>query len=128
MPFVVPTTFTVNGNVFDDGNGSKLKDGTGSAENYTAADITAVLLNGTGQVLGTAAIDALGNYSLANVTAGSYTVKIIKTPTTALVLNATIPTAADVLPANFVVTGENIGNTTAGIDATVDRTDRKSVV
>lgn len=114
--------YMLSGNVFNDGNGTKLKDGTGAAEDYTAADITAVLLDSTNKVITTAAIDASGNYSLANVLAGTYTVKIIKTPTTPLVIGAIIPVASDILPTNFVPTGENIGNTTPGIDAIVDRT------
>jgi SdrD B-like domain len=122
-----PVGVSVSGNVFDDGNGTKLKDGNGTAEDYTSADITAVLLDGNDKVIQTASIDGLGNYNFKNVFSGNYTVKIIKTPATPLVNNVTIPATSDILPSNWIVTGENKGGTTAGIDPVADRMNSVSV-
>jgi GEVED domain len=120
LPFTA--VYTITGNVFDDLDGSKVK--AASGENYTAANITAVLLDGSNKVISTAAVNATGDYTLTNVPAGSYTVKIIQTPATALTTGVTIPAANDILPTNWVATGENNN----GIpDATVDRTQTVTV-
>jgi SdrD B-like domain len=121
LPFTAPV-YSIQGNVFDDLDGSKIQ--AASGENYTAANITAVLLDASSKVVSTTAVDATGNYTLTNVPAGTYTVKIIQTPATALTTGAVIPPANDILPTNWVATGENNNGTP---DATVDRTQSVTV-
>jgi uncharacterized repeat protein (TIGR01451 family) len=113
---------SLSGNIFDDLDGSKIK--AASGENYTAANITAVLLDASNKVVSTAAVNATGDYTLNNVPAGTYSVKIIQTPGTALTTGVVIPPANDILPTNWVATGENNNGTP---DATVDRTQSVTV-
>jgi uncharacterized repeat protein (TIGR01451 family) len=121
LGFCAPT-YTIQGNVFDDLDGSKIK--AVSGENYTAANITAVLLDASSKVVSTTAVDATGNYTLSSIPAGSYTVKIIQKPATTLTTGVTIPVANDILPTNWVATGENNNGTP---DATIDRTQTVTV-
>lgn len=114
-PITMPV-YSLSGTVFDDRDGSKLKAFTG--EDYTAASITAVLLDGSNNVVSTAAVNGTGAYSFNNLTARTYNVKIIQTPTTALTTGVVIPPANDILPTNWIATGENNSGV---IDGTVDR-------
>ncbi len=113
----------ISGNVFNDLDGSKVK--AASGENYTAADVTAVLLDITGKVVFTAPVNATGDYTFSKAPAGNYTVKIIQTPSTALTSGVVIPPAKDILPATWSATGENLNGV---VDNMIDRTQSVIVV
>ncbi len=113
----------ISGNVFNDLDGSRVK--AVSGENYTAADITAVLLDITGKVVFTAPVSATGDYTFSKAPAGNYTVKIIQTPSTALISGVVIPPAKDVLPASWSATGENLNGV---VDNAIDRTQSVIIV
>ena len=102
VPF---TALTVNGNVFNDVNGltNNLVDGTGT----NGGGVNAILIDGSGNVTGSVAVAAGGAYSILNVSAGTYSVRL---STTAGIIGAAAPAAS--LPAGWVNTGEGI--TTAG--------------
>jgi hypothetical protein len=111
MPF---NQLVLNGNVFNDPNGSKTKD---PAENTPVpAGMNAVVTDTTGKVIAVVPVDpTTGNYS-TNIAPGNYVVTLT---TASPVVGSTGPAAgpAVVLPSNYTNTGENLGGT---IDATSD--------
>ncbi len=116
-----PTTInplSIAGTVFNDGDGSKLKNGTEVFTN--AGGLNAILVNSSNLVVATTTIAADGTYSFSNVPPNAtYTVQITTATAT---LNAAPP--AMTLPANWVSTGENLGG---AIDGTVDSQQSVSV-
>ena len=77
MPF---TTLSVSGNVFDDANGlnptpNNTVDGIGT----NAGGLTAILINGSGNVVSNATVNADGTYIFPIVDPGTYTVLISTT-------------------------------------------------
>lgn len=106
-----PPALTITGNVFDDANGLlgvPLNTVDGTPTN-AGGSIHANLVNASNTVLATVPVGALGTYGFgsANGVQANTSFKVILT-TTAGVVGATLTTAT--LPANWVSTGENIGN------------------
>lgn len=102
---------TISGTVFNDGDGSKLQNGSETGTN--AGGLNAVLINGSNTVVGMTPIAADGTYSFNDVPANAtYTVQI----TTATATIGAAPPAVT-LPSNWVNTGENLGGTA---DSTID--------
>ena len=103
----------IDGTVFNDING--LSDNTVNNSAYTAGGLNAVLINTTtNTVVATTTVSATGTYSFTNQSAGGYAVLI----TTNSATTGAAPPAV-ILPAGWVLTGENIG-TAAGNDGTID--------
>jgi uncharacterized repeat protein (TIGR01451 family) len=102
---------TVSGTVFDDADGSKIKNGTEVFS--TAPGLNAVLVDtSTGKVVVTTAVVS-GAFSFSNVPANAnYTVQI----TTAMAVIGSTPPAV-VLPTNWASTGENLNGI---VDSTID--------
>jgi uncharacterized repeat protein (TIGR01451 family) len=101
----------ISGTVFDDADGSKVKNGTEAGTN--GGGLNAVLVNSSNQVVATTAVAANGTYTFSNITANAtYTVQI----TTATATVGSAPPAI-ALPSNWVSTGENLNNVA---DSTVD--------
>jgi hypothetical protein len=109
IPF---TTASVDGQVFNDLNGSKdnLVNGSGT----DAGGLFANLIDADGNVVQTTALSPAGTYTFNNVDGGDYTV-VISTTT------GTIgdPAPASSLPSNWVNTAEN-NSTAAGNDGTTN--------
>ena len=100
----------ITGNVFNDVDGSKVKNG---AENSVIpAGLNAVLTDATGVVVAVAAVDASGNFSLPASPNTTYSVVI--TSANPAVGAATVPVT---LPTGWVTTGENLATV---IDGTPD--------
>ncbi len=115
---VVPSGFTISGNVFNDING--LTDNTvnqSAAATYPVpTGLYASVVDGNGNVVGSAAVDASGSYSVINVADGTYSVVL---STTQGVVGSAAPTVS--VPSGWVNTGEGLGANNAG-DGTVDGT------
>jgi uncharacterized repeat protein (TIGR01451 family) len=110
VPVAVPPV-TLSGTVFDDTDGSKLKNGTEILT--TATGLNAVLVNTTTGLVVAKTTVTSGAFSFSNVTGNTnYTVQI----TTATATVGSAPPAIT-LPSNWVSTGENLNST---IDGTVD--------
>jgi uncharacterized repeat protein (TIGR01451 family) len=110
---------TLSGTVFDDADGSKIKNGTEVGAN--GGGLNAVLVDSTNKVVASTAVASNGTYSFSNVPANAnYTILI--TANTATVGSAP---PAIVLPNNWVSTGENLNGT---IDGTTDSQLSASVV
>jgi hypothetical protein len=109
VPF---TGLTLSGTVFSDPNGSKLQDGAEAGIN--AGGLNAVLVNGAGQVVAVAPVGANGSYVFNNLAIGTYSV-LITTANPAPGAAAPAP----VIPAGYVVTGENFAG---AIDPTSNAT------
>jgi uncharacterized repeat protein (TIGR01451 family) len=108
----LPLALSISGNVFDDGNGSKIQNiGTESGTN--AGGLNAVLINSANEVVATATVDNNGNYTFGDL-AGNATYTVQITTDTATVGSA--PPAVT-LPNNWVSTGENLNGIA---DATAD--------
>ncbi len=110
LPFSAAAV-TVSGTVFDDADGSKVKNG--SEVLSTATGLNAVLVDtSTSKVVATTPVSS-GAFSFSNVPANStYTVRI----TTATATVGSTPPAVT-LPSGWVSTGENLNGT---VDGTVD--------
>jgi uncharacterized repeat protein (TIGR01451 family) len=102
---------TLSGTVFDDTDGSKLKNGTEVLTTVTG--LNAVLVNTTTGLVVAKTTVTSGAFSFGNVTGNTnYTVQI----TTATATVGLAPPAIT-LPSGWVSTGENLNNT---IDGTID--------
>lgn len=100
----------ITGNVFNDVDGSKVKNG---AENSVIpAGLNAVLTDATGVVVAVVAVDASGNFSLPASPNTTYSVVI--TTANPAIGAATVPVT---LPTGWVTTGENLATV---IDGTPD--------
>jgi uncharacterized repeat protein (TIGR01451 family) len=110
VPVKVPPV-TVSGTVFDDADGSRIKDGTEALS--TVAGLNAVLVDTTtSKVIATTAV-VNGVFSFSNVPGNvDYTLQI----TTATAVVGSAPPAV-ILPTNWVSTGENLNGVT---DSTID--------
>jgi hypothetical protein len=99
LPF---STLALTGNVFDDANGSKVRD---AAETQAVPPLFAVLTNSANQVIATTTVDPTsGNFTFASAPPNA-TVNVLLS-TTNPTPGATL-TAAD-LPTGWVTTGENL--------------------
>ncbi len=97
----------ITGNVFNDVDGSKVKNG---AENSVIpAGLNAVLTDATGVVVAVAAVDASGNFSLPASPNTTYSVVI--TTANPAIGAATVPVT---LPTGWVTTGENLATVVDG--------------
>ncbi|OUC16021.1 MAG: hypothetical protein B0A82_03945 [Alkalinema sp. CACIAM 70d] len=102
---------TISGQVFNDGDGNKVLNGSEIGVN--AGSLTAVLVDSNNKVIAKTTIATTGNYSFSNVSANSnYTVLI----TTATATIGAAPPAIT-LPNNWLSTGENLNGS---IDGTID--------
>lgn len=105
----------ISGNVFNDGNGlvNSTVDGDG-IQRPSNTPLYASLLNSSGDVIETTAIDADGYYEFLNLDPDTYSV-VVST------VEGTIGNSAPnvVLPSKWENTGENIGKS-AGSDGTAD--------
>lgn len=86
--YSVPTSVVLSGNVFNDVNGSQVKDGSESSTTLPAG-LQAVIVDANGVTVATVPVDANGNYSSPVPANGTYTVTV--TP-----------------PAGWLATGENL--------------------
>jgi len=103
--YTVFATAMLSGNVFNDINGSSIKD-NGETSSPLPAGLNAVITDSTGTVIAVAAVDANGNYTTSVPANATYTV----TMTTASPGVGTVPAGGVpvVLPAGWATTGENL--------------------
>lgn len=97
----------ISGNVFNDVDGSKIKNGTENS--VIPAGLNAVLTDATGVVVAVVAVDGAGNFSLPGFPNTTYSV-IITTANPAIGAT-TVPVT---LPAGWVTTGENLASVVDG--------------
>jgi Secretion system C-terminal sorting domain len=106
----------VNGNVFHDVNGGNVNNSTGTT-NSVPSGMYANLLDASGKVVASVAVNADGTYNFTAVSEGTYTVTI---STTAGVTGASAPATS--LPSGWQATGEYNGTANTGNDGTVNST------
>jgi len=114
--YIVLNSVILSGNVFDDINGSQIKD-NGETSSTIPLGLNAVITDSTGAVVAVVPIDGSGNYSTPIGSSATYTVTL----TTASPAIGSIPPGGVTvtLPAGWLTTGENL----AGIpDATPSST------
>lgn len=104
---------TVSGNVFTDGNGDRLLNGTDQPFNGVATPLFAYVTDVNGRVIAKVQVGADGTYVFTNEVpwaAGDIGLKI-SISTNNVALGQPVTPAA---PAGYVITGENVSGTTPG--------------
>jgi hypothetical protein len=120
---IVSQAQQISGNIFIDRDGLTDNDISKSAgTNNPASNLNGVLfanlLNGSNFVVASVSINASGTYLFTNVSIGTYTVQLSIISSAGTYANP-ITAPATSLPAGWVNTGENIGNT-SGNDGNVN--------
>ena len=105
----VPFTYiSLSGTVFDDANGSQIKNGLEAV--YAGGDLHVNLVDTTNHVIATSVVAAGGTYSFTNVAPN--TAYELQLTTNAGIVGQLEPEIA--LPSNWVTTGENVSDTPDG--------------
>lgn len=112
-------TINLSGTVFHDANNNRIKEASEAV--YTAANVTAVLVDPSGRVIEKVAVAANGNYTLTQVPLSTTGYKVILTaePFSNITLTATAPVSSN--PSNWTYTGSNVnsGSTSATVSINI---------
>ena len=98
----IPLSMLLSGTVRNDANG--MQDGLINGPGVNAGGLFANLIDSTGKVIGSVAVNSSGAYAFPDVIAGSYTMQL---STAALAIGSTPPGLAT-LPSGWVSTGDGI--------------------
>ncbi len=105
IPVTSPTTVTVSGSVWGDGDNSITLNGAEAGTNALSSTLTVYAVDSSGNVIGKAAVAADGTYTLAGLPANStFTLRLSNDDSVAVGVSA--PAAS--LPSGWTNTGENL--------------------
>lgn len=104
-------TVSISGTVWNDADADVVMDGGEPGTNASSANLTAYLVDGSGNVVSSSTVAANGTYSLPNAVIGTtYTVVLSNTPN--VTAGSLAPAAS--LPTGWLNTGESLGGTNDG--------------